>query len=482
MRPYPWGVNIPLMGDQIDLFFKPESVAVIGASDDPAKVGYAIFKNALYSKIEGTDRSEGFTGKVYGVNAKDPEVQGEKTFKSVLDIPDPIDLAVIAIPSKFIPGVIDECGRKGIKSVIVITAGFSEIGEEGEKLEHEMLAAAKKHGIRIIGPNCLGVIASEKKLNVSFAYESPPVGGIALLSQSGALCTALISYSFEEKIGYSNFVSLGDKADVDDPDVLEFFARDPATNCIAIYIESLKRPRRFYEVCREITPKIPIVALKSGRTAAGAKAASSHTGSIAGSDAAYEAAFRQAGVQRAYNTSQFVDWSRALSFQPPAKGNRLAIITNAGGPGVLCADWAHSLGLDIVKLKDETIEKLSKHLPYSWSHNNPIDIIGDAGADRYEAALEIMGESDEVDGIVLIMTHQSMTDPMSIAEAVVKSKSKLKKPLLASFIGEIGQDAENYLEGQGIPEYNFPERAVSAMEALVRRGRILEKFNKGPKP
>jgi acetyl coenzyme A synthetase (ADP forming)-like protein len=459
-----------------DSFFLPRAVAVIGASADPDKVGFAVLRNALYGSIAGpADRARGFDGQVYAVNAKGGEILGQPAHKSVSDVPAGVDLAVIAIPAHLIPQTVADCGRRGIKAVVVITAGFSEVGPEGQKLEHEMVTAAREHGVRIVGPNCLGVIAAEKRLNVSFAYETPPPGSISLLSQSGAVCTALISYAFEEHIGYRHFVSMGDKCDVEDAEVIDYFARDDKTSCIALYIEALKQPRAFYEAARRATRVKPVVAIKVGRTAAGAKAASSHTGSIAGSDAAYEAAFRQAGVQRARTLPGFVDATRALASQPLPKGSRICVLTNAGGPGVITADTLFDLGLDLVKLRPETVDQLSRHCPASWSHGNPADIIGDAGPDRYREALRIVNQADEVDGIVLLMTHQSMTRPMQIAEAVVDVIPELKKPVVASFIGQGGQEAEDYLERRGVPEFEFPERAAEAMAALCTRAAIVRR-------
>ncbi|MBN1944900.1 MAG: CoA-binding protein [Bradymonadales bacterium] len=457
-------------------FFLPRSVAVIGASADPAKVGYALLRNALYGSIEGpAERSRGFDGKIFAVNARGAEVLGLQSVRSVSEIPEPVDLAVVAIPAPSIPKTVEECGNRGIQAVVVITAGFSEVGPEGHRLEQEMVEAARRTGVRIIGPNCLGVIAAEQRLNVSFAYRSPPPGSISLLSQSGALCTALISYAFEEHVGYRHFVSMGDKCDVEDAEVIDYFAEDEKTSCIALYIEALKQPRAFYEAARRATRRKPVVAIKVGRTAAGARAASSHTGSIAGSDAAYQAAFRQSGVQRVHNLASFIDATRALSSQPLPRGKRICVLTNAGGPGVITADTLHDLGLDLVKLSSETIDKLNRHCPAAWSHGNPADIIGDAGPERYLETLRIINQADEVDGIVLIMTHQSMSQPMQIAKAVIDLVPELTKPITVSFIGQEAEQAEDLLEEAGIPEFNFPERAADAMGALCTRADIVRR-------
>jgi acetyltransferase len=467
----------------LDSFFVPRAVAVIGASADPGKVGYAVLRNALYGSVAGpAERALGFDGAVFAINAKGAEILGQKSFKSVSEVPEAIDLAVVAIPPQHVAKVVEECGHRGIKGVVVITAGFSEIGPAGQKLEREMVDAAKSNGVRIVGPNCLGVIAAEKRLNVSFAYETPPAGSISLLSQSGALCTALISYAVEEHIGYRNFISMGDKCDVEDAEVIDYFAKDENTNCIALYIEALKQPRAFYEAARRATRTKPVVAIKVGRTAVGARAASSHTGSIAGSDAAYQAAFRQAGVQRARTLAGFIDATRALASQPLPRGKRICVLTNAGGPGVITADALCDLGLDLVKLSPETIKKLNLLCPAAWSHGNPADIVGDADAERYREALRLVSQADEVDGIVLLMTHQSMTRPMMIARAVVDVIPELKKPITASFVCQGHEEAKNLLQQRGIPEFDFPERAAEAMAALCTRGEIVRRNREDGQP
>ena len=450
----------------LDPIFSPRSVAVVGASRRRESIGFALVHNLVLSEFQGA---------IYPVNPQADVVHSLKCYPSIAAIPDPLDLAVIAVPRPGVLQAVEECLACNVRGLVVITAGFSEVGPEGAKLEHEMLDAATRTGVRIVGPNCLGIIAAEKRLNVSFAYETPPVGGISLLSQSGAVCTGMISYAFEEHIGYRHFVSMGDKCDVQDHEVIDYFADDAGTNCIALYVEALKQPRAFYEAARRASLKKPFVAIKVGRTAAGAKAASSHTGSIAGADAAYEAAFRQSGVQRARTLPGFIDASRALSSQPLPRGKRICVLTNAGGPGVITADALYDMGLELVKLRPETIEKMNPHCPSSWAHGNPADIIGDAGPDRYRECLRIVNQADEVDGIVLLMTQQSMTQPMKIAEAIVDIIPELKKPITASFIGQGGEDAENFLEERGVPEFEFPERAAEAMAALCTRAEIVRR-------
>lgn len=464
-----------MASDDLKPFFDPRSVAVVGASARPEAVGHALLKNLLFGRIDGDDRSEGFGGEVYAVNVKGGEILGQPVHESLAAIGAPVDLVMIAIPPKYVKGVIEEAGKLGTRAVTVISAGFAEMGAEGKALQDECAAVAREHGMRLIGPNCLGVMRPSAKLNASFGASAPPPGHIGLLSQSGALVTGMISYAQREKFGLSAAVSLGAKADVDDQDILRFFAADEQTRAIALYVEEIRDAERFLGVAREVGRSTPIVAIKGGTTAAGAKAASSHTGSLAGAAAAYGAAFAQAGVQQAHSLGDFAAWSRALAHQPAAKGPRIAIVTNAGGPGVLAADACSRHGLKLADLSDATMKALDEVLPVVWSRNNPVDVIGDATPERYRDALRILGEADEVDGVVLIMTVQAMTAPKETAEAIVEAERDWDKPLIGSFIGLIGTDVGSYLDEQGIPEFNMPELAVSAMGALVRRGAWLSR-------
>ncbi len=449
-------------------FFSPASVVIVGASARESSIGYAVLHHLI---------NDGYAGKILPVNHKGGEILGREVFKSLTEIDGPVELMVVAIPPKYIPGLMNEAGAKGIKAGIIISAGFSEMGEEGRALEEKVAHAAKEHGIRLIGPNCLGVIRPSSKLNASFAASMPPQGPIGVLSQSGALITGIISYAEREKFGLSCAISLGDKADVADVEAIQWLAADDETKCIALYVEAFPDPHACVEALRSASKIKPIVALKGGATAAGAKAASSHTGSLAGSSAAYSAAFAQTGVLQASGIGEFMAWSRALAFQPPAKGNRLAIITNAGGPGVLSADEASRHGIELAQLSDATLEALNGVLPSVWSHNNPVDIIGDATPKRYRDAMNILGRAPEVDGIVVIMTVQSMTNPAETAEAVAAAHadSSWTKPLTASFLGLVGTETGAVLDAQGIPEFNTPETAISAMGALMKRGAWLSK-------
>lgn len=464
----------------LEPFFSPRAVAVIGASERPDSVGHAIFRNLLFGDPEANGerrRENGFAGEVYAVNPRGGEILGQPVYARIGDVPGEVDLVVVCIPPKAILGVLEEAGEKGVRAVIVISAGFAEIGEEGLALQQEMVAKARSLGIRIVGPNCLGILRPKKRLNASFAARSTAHGGVALLSQSGALITGVISYAEVEAFGLSAAVSLGAKADVSDVDVLDFFADDEETHAVALYAESFPEPRAAFEALRRLAAKKPVVALKGGTSEAGAKAASSHTGALAGSASAYRAAFAQAGVLVPPGIGDFLTWARTLALQPPAPGKRIAIVTNAGGPGVLSADEAGRCGLELATLSQETLTALDEVLPSVWSRNNPVDVIGDATPERYRDALRILGRAPEVDGIICIMTVQAMTSPLETARAIVEAHEgdSWHKPLVSSFLGLVGTETGTYLDRHGIPELNTPEEAVRAMQALVERGRFLRR-------
>jgi acetyltransferase len=463
--------------ESIKTFFKPSSVAVIGASAKKGKVGNVILNNIIYGSEENEKNGVlgGFKGDIYPVNPTTNDISGLKVYESILKVPSEVEMAVICIPPEGIKEVIEDCGKKGVKSIVVVTAGYSEAGAKGREMENELLDTAKKYNIRIIGPNCLGIISPFSDLNASFGDSVPKRGPISFASQSGALCTSVIQYSFEEYMGFANFVSIGNKADVDDADLIEYFHDDPNTKCIMLYIESLKDARKFFETARKIVKDKPIVAFKSGYTEGGAKATSSHTGSIAGSDAAYEAAFRQSGIFRARTLSELFDASRALAYQPVPKGENIAILTNAGGPGVLAADKLYTLGMKLTELSSETLEELNKICPPNWSHTNPVDIIGDSTAKRYDDALKILMNAEEVDAVILLLSPTAMAHPLNLAYRIVDIHEATGKPISVSFVGMVHQPSENYLDSKGIPEIEYPERAVYAMHALMERHRFLVK-------
>jgi acetyl coenzyme A synthetase (ADP forming)-like protein len=443
----------------LDMFSNPRAVAVIGASREPGKLGYGILSNII---------QYGFSGDIYPINPKADEVLGLSCYPSVLDVAGPIDLAVVVVPHKFVISALQECGQKGVKGVIVISAGFREAGLEGVRREKELIAVVKKYDLRLIGPNCLGVIDTHCPLNASFAAGMPPTGEIAFMSQSGALCTAILDWALAKGIGFSRFVSLGNKADIDEIDLLEAWEADPHTRVILIYTEGLTDGQRFIEVARRVTKSTPVVAVKSGTTSAGSRAVSSHTGSLAGSEQAYRAAFSQAGVVRAESIEEMFDFSVAFSYQPLLKGDRIAIVTNAGGPGIMATDALERAGLQMASLGEETIKTLQAGLPPASNIYNPIDVLGDALADRYGLALEAVLQDDDVHGVVVILTPQVMTQIEETAEAVWQIAARYDKPVVGCFMGEakVGIGVR-VLNRHRVPNYAFPERAVNALRAMA---------------
>jgi acetyl coenzyme A synthetase (ADP forming)-like protein len=442
----------------LESFFEPQSVAIVGASRDPEKLGYAVLANL---------KDGGYTGDLYPVNPKAEEILGLRAYPSVLEIPDAVDLAVIVIPYKFVPAVLEQCGQKDIAAVVVISAGFREAGREGLERERELIEIADKYDMRLIGPNCLGVIDTGTPLNASFAAGMPPGGPIAFMSQSGALGTAVLDIAMAGRIGFSKFVSLGNKADVSEIDLLEAWGADPDSRVILIYVEGVPDGQKFIQVARKVTRHKPVVAIKSGVTASGSRAVSSHTGSLAGSEAAYKAAFRQAGVIRATSMERIFDYARAFAYQPLMKGDRIGIVTNAGGPGILATDALEHAGLEIPRLSRETTAALSDYLPGAASAANPVDVLGDALADRYEYAVRHVLDDPNVDGLIVIVTPQAMTEIEETARAVGRMAQQADKPVLACFMGEARIDAGvDVLWQHSVPNYPFPERAAAALAAM----------------
>ena len=442
----------------LEPFFNPQSVAVVGASRDPSKLGYAVLANL---------QDAGFPGPLYPINPKADEILGLKAYSSVLDIPDAVDLAVVVIPYRFVPAALEECGKKEIPAVVVITAGFREAGREGLARERELIETARKYNIRLIGPNCLGVIDTATPLNATFAAGMPPAGPMAFMSQSGALGTAVLDMAMAGRIGFSKFASLGNKADVSEIDLLEAWGGDPDSRVILIYVEGLPDGQRFIDVARKITRQKPVVAIKSGVTASGSRAVSSHTGSLAGSEAAYKAAFRQAGVIRATSMEALFDYARAFAYQPLLSGDRIGIVTNAGGPGILATDALEHAGMRIARLGREATEALTDYLPGAASVANPVDVLGDALADRYEYAIRQVLDDPNVDGLVVIVTPQAMTEIEQTAHAVGRMAREADKPVLGCFMGEARiETGIDVLWQYGVPNYPFPERAAAALAAM----------------
>lgn len=448
------------------MLFAPRSVAVIGASNRAGSVGQAVFANVF---------KHGYAGVVYPVNPRSASIMSVKAFPSVLDIPDPVDLSIIIVPSPLVPGVMEECGKKSIKAAIVITAGFKELGGAGVEQERLVLKAARENGIRLLGPNCLGIINTDPQvsLNGSFARLMPATGNIALVSQSGAVGVAALEYAQGEGIGLSKFVSVGNKADLNENDFLAYLKDDPLTDVIMFYLEDISDPKRFFQLAREITGeagnKKPILAIKSGRTAAGARAASSHTGALAGSDEAYDALFAQCGVLRVESLEELFDYAHAFSTQPLPKGNRAAIVTNAGGLGIMAIDAAGRYGLSIAEFSPETAARLKAGLPAAANIHNPVDVLGDAREDRYRLALEGVLGDDNVDGVIVISTPQLMTNLAAIASTVAEVAPAYGKPTLVCqmALGEIGETLAIWSEAR-LPHYHFPEEAARSLGAMAR--------------
>jgi len=442
-------------------FFEPTSVAVIGASSNPAKLGHAVLKNI----VEG---GYGSHGKIYPINTKAREILGYTAYPSVLAVPEPIDLVVIVIPYPYVPDVLRTCGKKGIPAAIVISAGFREAGMEGLEREHELIAIAREFNIRLIGPNCLGVVDTITPLNATFAAGAPPSGPMAFTSQSGALGIAILDWAQAGRLGLSKFVSLGNKADVDEVDLLRAWRDDEHTRVILIYSEELSNGQEFIRVAREVTQVKPVIAIKSGVTQSGARAVSSHTGSLAGSEQAYQTAFRQAGVLQTDSLESLIDMAVAFSYQPPLQGERVAIVTNAGGPGILATDALERAGLTIARFETKTIKDLEQHLPDAASAANPVDVLGDATPDRYRYALETIAADPNVDGLLTVLVPQAVLDTKAVAEAIVSLESHLEKPILACFMGEARMAAAiDCLTAHGIPNYPFPKRAAQVFRAMA---------------
>ena len=442
----------------LEVFFKPRSVAVIGATDRPGHVGRSVLWNLISSPFGGT---------VYPVNLKKNSVLGIKAYPNVAGLPEPAQLAVIVTPAETVPGVVDECARSGVQGAVIISAGFRESGQRGLELERRILAAARPARMRIIGPNCLGVMCPVSGLNATFAHTIARPGSVAFVSQSGAMCTAILDWSLREQIGFSAFISAGSMLDVGWGALIDYLGDDPHTRSIVVYMESIGDARSFLSAAREVALSKPIIVIKAGRTEQAAKAAASHTGSLTGSDAVLEAAFRRVGVLRVNSISDIFYITEVLANQPRPRGPRLAIVTNAGGPGVIATDALLTLGGELAEISPATLAALNKILPPHWSHNNPVDMIGDAGPDRFEKTVEIVSKDPNADGLLVIMTPQGMTNPAAIAERLTRFAKLDHKPILASWMGgEEAAQGQMILNRAGIPTFPFPDTAVTAFHYM----------------
>lgn len=452
----------------LDKFFQPKSIAIIGASQNPAKVGNAIVRNLLAS---------GYSGKIYPVNPKEEQILDLKCYPSLEKIPGSTagdkgkaELAVIAIPAPGVLKAVQDCAKNGIRFIVVITAGFKETGLQGAELEKELVSFCLEHQIQLVGPNCLGLTHTHTPLNISFGRGYPLQGNVTFISQSGAILTAILGWSEVAGIGFSHFVSLGNKAVLQETDFLSYAATDPSTKVILCYLEDITDGQRFLEVATRVSAEKPIVVLKAGSSPAGAKAASSHTGALAGADHAYEAAFRKSGVLRAGSMEDLFDLAAAFAHQPLPAGNKIAVVTNSGGPGILTADQIEEMGLQMSNLTAKTTEQLRSFLPPEASVYNPVDILGDAGIDRFSFALKKVLDDPQVDGVIVLACPPAQIDPLDVAQAIDKTRlDSPKKPLLAVFMGgKEMQAAKKFLQDAEVPCYAFPERAVTALEGMVR--------------
>jgi len=444
-------------------FFAPRGVAIIGASATPNKLSYGILRNmTLY----------GYQGQIAPVNPKADQILGLKCYPDITSVPDPLDLAVIVLPAPAIPATLEACGQRGIRAVIIISGGFKEVGEQGAALERQILEIASRYQMRLIGPNCVGTLDLYSGLNTTFIQGVPERGGIGFISQSGAVGGGVVDYIRDKFIGFANFASLGNEADITETDVIEYLSEEEHTRVIAVYVEMIRDGQRFMQAARRVTPQKPIVLLKAGRTGAGARAVSSHTGSLAGSHAAYRAAFQQSGVIEAQTVSDLFDISMALAHQPLPQGNRVAIITNAGGPAALLSDSLAENGLQIADLKEHTRSALRGRLNPAAQVANPIDMLGGAEPPEYEFALQQALADPNVDAAVVILVPQALVNPLEVAEKIIHVSGSRQKPVLTCFMGEWSvQQARQRLHSSGIPMYVFPEIPGRVLGAMLQYAR-----------
>ncbi|HHW44971.1 MAG TPA: CoA-binding protein [Desulfotomaculum sp.] len=448
-------------------FYNPTAVAIVGASKKPGKVGNSIVKNMIES---------GYPGKIYPVNPKDSEIEGLKAYPSVTAIPGPVELAVLSVPAAKVVEAARECGEKGIPYLVVITAGFKEIGKEGLDLEKELVATCRRYGMRMLGPNCVGMADTHTPINASFTRNSPLKGDIAFLSQSGATLIAILDWSRSVGLGFSKMVSLGNKGDLSEIEFIAEAAADPYTRVIACYLEDVADGARFLDVVREATRKKPVIILKSGTSQAGAQAASSHTGALAGSDLAYDTAFRQCGVIRARSLTELFELAIAFSRCPVPAGKRVAIVTNSGGPGIVATDNVEARGLTMARFTRETIDELRAGLPAEAALYNPVDVLGDGKADRYRFAMEKVLADPNVDSMVVLMCPTAVAQPVETTRAVVELQKQYPgKPILGGYLGgESMAEAVQLMAEAGIPCFTFPEPAIAAISGLVNYGQFRE--------
>jgi len=455
------------MARQLENFLKPNSVAVIGASNNTKKVGYAVLKNII---------DFGFEGEILPVNLKEKEILGLKVYPSILDIEQKVDLAIFVVPAEVCIQTAKDCVEKGIKNIIIISAGFKEIGLEGARLERELFVLCKDNGINVLGPNCVGYIDTQNKLNASFTTLFPNPGNIALISQSGSVITSIVDWSIPEHIGFSKIISLGNKMDLNETDFLESLANDPNTKVVLMYIEGIDDGNNFLRVAKEVIRTKPIVAIKAGISDAGARAASSHTGALAGSKTAYFTAFKKGGIVRADSLEDLFNYGMALSSQPAMANNSIAIITNAGGAGILATDYASEMGLRLSSLLPEKAQILRENLPVAASVHNPIDVLGDAGADRYKFVLDTCMSDDSISGLIVLMSPQAMTEYKETTDVIIGYSQNLMKPLIVCYLGGVSnKESMERLRENNIPCFSFPHAAVRAMTGIYNYSNVKQK-------
>jgi acetyltransferase len=458
----------------LNRFFAPKTVAIVGASEREESVGYRLLLNM---------QEAGFKGKLYPVNPKHEELLGLKTYPDIDSIFDTLELVIIATPAPTVPKIVLQCGKKGVGSLIIITAGFSEVGNAGKRLQQKVLDIAHRYDIRIIGPNCLGIIRPSGQLNATFGYGTVQDGHLALVSQSGAICTAIIDWAQSQGIGFSTVVSIGSAADIDFGEILDFLAMDSKTTGILLYLEGISDARRFLSGLKAAAGLKPVVLIKSGRYELGCKAAMSHTGALIGGDDVFEAAIERAGVVRAYSISQLFTAARVLANNYVVKQNRLAIITNAGGPGVMSTDRAEYVGVKMAELSESSMTALNQFLPEHWSQSNPVDILGDATPERYKQALDVCLKDDHIDGVLTILTPQAMTNPTQVAQLIIEAAKNSKKPVLASWTGgNRVQEGRDLFASSRVAHFNTPEMGVDAFSFLAKYNQNQKLLKQIPSP
>ncbi len=447
-------------------FFQPKGVVVIGASTSPEKLGYGVARNLIQS---------GYRGAIHFVSQKSGMLFDRPIYTNLNEIPDPVDLAILIVPTQSTPQTIEDCAMRGIKAAIIVSSGFREVGAEGAALEQQCVDTARKHGVRLLGPNCIGTLDTHLPLDTTFLQPPMPTqGGIGFISHSGAFAAAIIDWAREQGFGFSQIVSLGNQADVNETDVLPEVAKDEHTRVIVLYMESVSDGAKFVQAASEVTKHKPVIALKVGRFEAGQKAAASHTGALAGSEAAFDAAFAKAGVLRADTAEQMFDWARALENCPLPRGKRMAILTNAGGPGVIAADSLETNGLLLSQLTESTLKALTTYLPPSASVHNPVDMLASASPDAYATCLKILLQDENVDGVLVILPPPPMFKTEDVAEKVIEVIGNFDKPVVIALMGStLVEEARKTFQRANVPTYPFPERAASALGALARRKEFL---------